>query len=159
MTQKEAIFLYIEEMDISMLELILSDDVEFGDRNKKTFLKHIEQAFILLRHAGDTKLNHHKGVCESFSCENTGCAGASFVGNYSKLHIDLIFVEEKGKVIDIFNCRTLKSNLLDYQTNDLIPLDFDTKEFSFFKITNAVKKIGFVILLAELAVIAYMNVM
>lgn len=28
-----------------------------------------------------------------------------------------------------------------------------------FKITNAVKKIGFVILLAELAVIAYMNVM
>lgn len=28
-----------------------------------------------------------------------------------------------------------------------------------FKITDAVKKIGFVILLAELAVIAYMNVM
>ena len=28
-----------------------------------------------------------------------------------------------------------------------------------FKITNEVKKIGFVILLAELAVIAYMNVM
>lgn len=138
MTQKEAIFLYIEEMDISMLELILSDDVEYGDWNKKTFLKYLEQTFILLRYAGDTKLNHHKGVCESFTCENTGCAGASFVGNYSKLHIDLILVEKKGKVIDIFNCRTLKSNLLDYQTNDLIPLDFDTNEFSFIKINNLV---------------------
>jgi len=122
MTQKEAIIFYFQEMDISMLELILSDKVKNSEWDKQLFLKNIENTFWIFKQAGDTKLIPHKGFCKSYSCDNKGCSGYSFVGNNSHMHLDIIFDESKLEVQDIFDCRSLKTSLFTDELNLLIPI-------------------------------------
>jgi len=122
MTQKEAIVLYFQEMDISMLELILSDKVQYSEWDKQLFLKNLENTFWIIKQAGDTKLIPHKGVCKSYSCDNKGCSGYLFIGNNSYMHLDLIFDESKLEIQDIFDCRSLKKSLCNDELNILIPI-------------------------------------
>lgn len=102
-TQQEAIVHYISVMDIDMINDLLDDDKSYQDFPKHVFLQKLDNALYRFQQAGDTHLNIYTGTCISEVC-SMGCKGIRFIGNKSGWYMDLVFKEDNGMVLDMYEC-------------------------------------------------------
>lgn len=116
MKPKELIMKYISEMDTEMLSMVLIDDITYQEATKEVFLEKLEEIFIEFKEKGETILIPFRGKCGSEDCTNRGCTGYSFVGETSKISLDLIFDESEDIVNDIYNCNFMLS---EYSQRDI----------------------------------------
>lgn len=106
MTDKKSLIINaIQNMDSSMLDVLLDQSKVYQDVTKELFVEKMEAIFQNFKKGSDTFLFSHPGFCCSDDCTNKGCSGYSFVGNHSQNHIDLIIDEDGGEVNDIFQCQ------------------------------------------------------
>ncbi|MCZ2129503.1 MAG: hypothetical protein LC109_04475 [Bacteroidia bacterium] len=103
-TKKDLIIKAFQEMDVSMLEVVLDDSKTYKGTTKQIFIEKIEAVFAEFKRNDDDKLLPYKGFCRSDSCKHKGKSGYSFVGNNSRNCIDLIFEETEDDIDDIYNC-------------------------------------------------------
>jgi hypothetical protein len=102
--KKERIVEAIQQMDSFKLSYLLDDDTTYSEAAKEAIVEKLHDIFNELRGFGDSNLLAYEGSCNAKACTNFGCSGYSFVGNYSKKHIDLIFEEEDDEVSDLYQC-------------------------------------------------------
>ncbi len=127
-TKKQLIFQAFQTMDSSLLEMVLDEDKTYQDAEKQVFIQKIEEIFDRFKFEGDTALTMYAGVCGSQPevCENCGKKGKRFVGNHSKICLDLIFEEEDGEIQDIYCCSlfdTHKKIATDFSLSIIIKRD------------------------------------
>jgi len=103
MTPKEAFISYFKNFDINMIELLLDDGRTYQDFAKHLFIQKLGNAFDRFLKHGDNLLYSYHGTCNSELC-SIGCKGIRFIGNNSGLYIDIVFKEENGNLIDVYEC-------------------------------------------------------
>jgi hypothetical protein len=107
-TQAEAVLHFICDLDIDMVNELLDAERTYADMPKARFIEKLGVAFNKFIYAGDESLSLEAGFCSSLDCDNCGSLGYTFVGNVSGHFLDLVVVEEEGKIIDIFDCTFLE---------------------------------------------------
>ena len=107
-TQAEAVLYFLCRLDINMLNELLDSERTYADLPKARFIEKLGVAFNKFIYAGDDSLSLETGFCSSLDCDNCGCLGYTFVGNVSGHFLDLVVIEEEGKIIDIFDCTFLQ---------------------------------------------------
>ncbi len=107
-TQAEAVLHFICDLDIDMVNELLDTERTYADLPKARFIEKLGVAFNKFIYAGDESLSLEAGFCSSLDCDNCGSLGYTFVGNVSGHFLDLVVVEEEGKIIDIFDCTFLE---------------------------------------------------
>ena len=107
-TQAEAVLHFICDLDIDMVNELLDAERTYADLPKARFIEKLGVAFNKFIYAGDESLSLEAGFCSSLDCDNCGSLGYTFVGNISGHFLDLVVVEEEGKIIDIFDCTFLE---------------------------------------------------
>ncbi len=107
-TQAEAVLHFICDLDIDMVNELLDAERTYADMPKARFIEKLGLAFNKFINFGDEYLVMKSGFCSSLDCDNCGCPGYTFVGGVSGNFLDLVVVEEEGKIIDIFDCTYLE---------------------------------------------------
>lgn len=102
-TQADAIVIFIQRLDIEMIELILDENRTYQNYKKAIFIQKLASAFNDFILAGDKFLHCYNGYCNSKFCHYK-CIGFSFVGNNSGNYLDLIVNIKDGFVYDIYEC-------------------------------------------------------
>jgi hypothetical protein len=106
-TQAEAVLYFLCRLDIDMVNELLDPTRTYADLPKARFIEKLGVAFNKFIYAGDESLSLEAGFCSSLDCDNCGSLGYTFIGNVSGHFMDLIVMEEEGKIIDIFDCTYL----------------------------------------------------
>jgi len=107
-THAEAVLYFLCRLDIDMVNELLDPTSTYADLPKARFIEKLGIAFNKFIYAGDESLSLEAGFCSSLDCDNCGSLGYTFVGNVSGHFMDLIVMEEEGKIIDIFDCTFLE---------------------------------------------------
>jgi len=131
-SKKPFILKAIATMDVSLLEVLLEDYKTYQDAPKDIFIEKLKVAFDEFKAKNDTELLPHKGKCNGTGCENKGCSGFSFVGNISKMHLDLIFEETDNNYKDICKCSEFKTDVKIKKLNGKVYLDIEEDEKAYF---------------------------
>ena len=90
-----------------MLDAFL-DMKQYQDMPKKTFMTLLARAFETMKKSGEASLEMYPGICTGCA-ENKWCTGFSFVGNRTGNYMNMIIKEDQGRVTDIFECSSFKS--------------------------------------------------
>jgi len=106
-TQAETVLYFLCRLDIDMVNELLDPTRTYADLPKARFIEKLGVAFNKFIYAGDESLSLEAGFCSSLDCDNCGSLGYTFIGNVSGHFMDLIVMEEDGKIIDIFDCTYL----------------------------------------------------
>ena len=107
-THAEAVLYFLCRLDIDMVNELLDPTSTYADLPKARFIEKLGIAFNKFIYAGDESLSLEAGFCSSLDCDNCGSLGYTFIGNVSGHFMDLIVMEEDGKIIDIFDCTFLE---------------------------------------------------
>ena len=102
-TQADAVLFFIRKLDVGMVSDLLDDKRSYQDMPKIRFINKLDIAFDKFIDAGDTWLELYQGCCDSTEC-NFKCGGYRFVGNTSRMYMDLIVEVKDGMVLDIYEC-------------------------------------------------------
>jgi hypothetical protein len=94
-------------MDTDMLYFVLNNDITYQDMPRNEFILKLERAIEKFKAKGDTFLNAIEGRCGQCSKEKTGFL---FVGNNSKMYMNLLFDLENGEIKDLYECSNFKTN-------------------------------------------------
>ena len=125
--QKEAFLHYLSNMDISMVNTILDDNLTYMKVSKETFTNKLEEKIETFKEYTDTELKITTGECTSKDC-NLGCKGYAFVGNCSGLHLDLMIDVSNEKITDIFQCTHFKADNEPLEEYNQLYLSFKVDE-------------------------------
>jgi hypothetical protein len=106
-TQAEAVLYFLCRLDINMVNELLDPTRTYADLPRARFIEKLGVAFNKFIYAGDESLSLEAGFCSSLDCDNCGSLGYTFVGNVSGHFMDLVVMEECGKITDIFDCTYL----------------------------------------------------
>lgn len=121
--QAEAVLYFIEKLDIEMIDDLLDSERTYSDLEKSVFVHKLGNAFDKLIQEGDSYLIRKKGVCTGKGCENIGCSGYTFLGEKSGLFLDLVIIEDDGKIQDIFDCADLDSEASNRKYENRVRVD------------------------------------
>jgi hypothetical protein len=102
-TQSDAVLYFIRKLDVGMVSDLLDDKRSYQDMPKFRFINKLEVALDKFIDAGDTWLEHSEGCCDSTDC-NFKSSGYRFVGNTSRMYMDLIVEVKDGMAVDIYEC-------------------------------------------------------
>ena len=105
--QADAVRYFIQTMDIEMLYLILDDKITYQNFSRNEFLLKLERVITDFKTNGDTFLNAIEGRCSQCSKDKSGFL---FVGNNSKMFMNLLFDLSSGEVKDLYECSNFKTN-------------------------------------------------
>jgi hypothetical protein len=105
--QSDAVRYFIQTMDIDMLYHILDEKMTFQDFPRNEFLLKLERVIGDFKANGDTFLNAIEGRCGQCSKDKSGFL---FVGNNSKMFMNLLFDLSSGEVKDLYECSNFKTN-------------------------------------------------
>jgi hypothetical protein len=106
-TQADAVRYFIQTMDIEMLYLILDDEITYQDFPRNEFLLKLERVIADFKNNGDTFLQAIEGRCGQCSKDKSGFL---FVGNNSKMYMNLLFDLSNGQIKDLYECSSFKTN-------------------------------------------------
>lgn len=106
-TQADAVRYFIQTMDIEMLYLILDDKITYQDFPRNEFLLKLERVIADFKKNGDIFLQAIEGRCGQCSKDKSGFL---FVGNNSKMYINLLFDLSNGQIKDLYECSSFKTN-------------------------------------------------
>ena len=119
-------------MDAELFEMLLNVDKTYQYVRKSVFVKKFDSIFKELIDEGDTVLNSYPGMCKSETCNYRFCSGFRFVGNVSKKYFNLIFIEKRNEVDDIFQCSGMELDNGEKIKGERIYIDFPTEEQEYF---------------------------
>ena len=107
MKKKELIIKAFEEMDISMLEILLNENQSYQDVDKKTFLDVLTDYFLSIKKDPEQKLDFKAvpGICDQCKIGNKGY---SFVNSIGESYMSMIFEETEDDFSDIYKCNKFK---------------------------------------------------
>lgn len=105
-SNKQSVVSAFSRMDTKMLRQFFSDQYKYSSLYNKDQLVDIleEEVFENFKKNGDTYLIPYEGSCEGNCFKNLNCKGITFVGNFSKDVINIIFEEARFEYIDVFSC-------------------------------------------------------
>ena len=98
---------FIQTMDTDMLYFVLDNDIAYQDMPRNEFILKLERVIEKFKAQGDTFLNAIEGRCAQCSKDKTGFL---FVGNNSKMYMNLLFDLSKGEIKDLYECSNFKIN-------------------------------------------------
>ncbi len=101
---KANIIAAFESLDAETLRYLLDESNTYQNATKDVFIQKISEVFAKLGAKGDSKLQSYPGKCGCDSCSSFERTGYTFVGNKSGDHLDLIFKENDGEIMDIYTC-------------------------------------------------------
>ena len=110
-SKKDFIIKAFSEMNVSLLEVTLDEDIKYPlNLTKDEFIVKISGVFDEFKKAQDIILTPFTGKCTADNCSNNDgqCVGFSFVGKHSKNGIDLVFRETDNNFISIQKCYSFK---------------------------------------------------
>jgi hypothetical protein len=107
--QAEAVLHFFKKLDVDMVDQLLDSDRTYSDFDKQIFIRKLGLVFDQFIEAGDEYLILFPGKCGSDICDNAGCPGYAFIGNKSGKFLDLIVIEENGRITDIYDCTDFDS--------------------------------------------------
>jgi hypothetical protein len=113
MSHDIAIMYFFEQMNAFMLGHYLTEECYMG-KDQPDFFYSIGNVFQELQNRGNTKL-----IAQEMYCPSLDKMEYYFMGNKENSYLHLIFKLENKKVIDLIECRELKSNL---------PIDIDPEK-------------------------------
>lgn len=120
--QADAVFYYIKNLDIDMIDTLLDIELTYQDFPKITFIQKFEVAFDEFIQAGDKELIIRNGFCNELLCSNQ-CSGYRFSSKSSGLYFDLIIDIEEGYVKDIYECISFMCLSSDTNANKRVRID------------------------------------
>lgn len=121
-SHKEAVIYFISRLDLEMLDAILDEQYNYNDYGKEELLYNLRIVFEQFEEGGDAFLEVHKSSCDC-SLKNESHNAVTFIGNSSKRFLDLIVQCEKDKVVDVFECASMKNHDNSIQKGERIFLD------------------------------------
>jgi hypothetical protein len=95
-----------KRLDIEMFKEFYVHTEDYKNSKRLFLLKDMAIAFNKFKEQGDTSLEPNIGICNR--C-NKGCHGHQLVGNASKNYINLLFENDKDKIIGVAECADLKT--------------------------------------------------
>lgn len=128
-TQADAVLYFLRKLDVDMVNELLDEDKTYAELKKSVFISKLGIALDKFIEAGDESLIQYPGKCGSEECINSGCPGYTFLGNRSGLYLDLIVIEEEGRVIDIYDCTHLEAVTPKRKTTKRVKIDTSGLEF------------------------------
>ncbi len=108
-SHKEAVIYFISRLDLEMLDAVLDEQYNYNDYGKEELLYNLRIVFNDFEEGGDAFLEVHKNSCDC-SLKNESHNAVTFIGNSSKRFLDLIIQCEKDKVVDVFECTSMKNH-------------------------------------------------
>ena len=93
-----------KRLDIEMFKEFYIHTEDYKQSKRLFLLKDMAIAFSKFKELGDSYLEPNLGVCNR--C-NKGCHGHQLVGNASKNYINLLFENDKDKIIGVAECADL----------------------------------------------------
>jgi DnaB-like helicase C terminal domain len=122
-SQANAIQYFIQKMDIEMIETFLVRNFKFERLGRNEFLKRLDKVFRNMKSFGDTFLYASPGRCNN--CD-TSKKGFQFIGNTSGYYINLLFIIEHDKVIELEECTNLFTHTREIRLNNRILIGEDS---------------------------------
>ena len=107
--QKDAIIHFISKFDLEMIDAILDEQYNYNDYGKDELLYNLKVVFRQYAEEGDDYLDVNKNSCDCSlkdECNNA----ITFVGNNSRRFLDLIIETNNEKVVDIYECTSMKED-------------------------------------------------
>ncbi|NVJ48373.1 MAG: hypothetical protein HWE07_14660 [Cytophagia bacterium] len=128
-------------MDIERLDTLLDSSITYSDVPKEVFLSKLNIVFDSFQEEGDTILISQPGSCCNLYCNPESVRTAyRFVGNKSRLYLDLRFITEitedlkDHKILDIYSCYSFNClHPLDWYANDIPFCFYDDEKVGFYK--------------------------
>ena len=106
-THSDVVRYFIQSMDIDMLYFILDNNLTYQDFARNEFILKLERVIETFKANGDTFLNAIEGRCGQCSKDKTGFL---FVGNNSKMYMNLLFDLSNGEIKDMYECSSFRTN-------------------------------------------------
>jgi hypothetical protein len=106
-THSDVVRYFIQTMDIDMLYFILDKDLTYQNLPRNEFILKLERVIEKFKANGDTFLNAIEGRCGQCSKDKTGFL---FVGNKSKMYMNLLFDLSNGEIKDMYECSSFRTN-------------------------------------------------
>ena len=104
-TKREALVHFFQQMDIEMIDLLLTDAPTYQDFRKEVFIEKLSRTFQQFQEKGDTFLNAVQGACGN--CDKSK-NGFMFIGNNSKQYMSILFDMEGNCAKDVYECAQMK---------------------------------------------------
>lgn len=111
----------IQEMNIEALYYLLNVERTYQDWQRNEFILKLERIMKRFEAAGDTYLNAVQGSCGG-SCSK-GQNGYLFIGNNSYNYMNLLFVEDKLELQDLYECSLFRTNFTNILLNKRYYID------------------------------------
>jgi hypothetical protein len=102
-TQLNKVIYAISTMNTLLLACLLDPSKSYGTYPYRQFLSRMNEIFSELTEAGDTALLMTAGQCGLNDC-HFGTKGIVFVGNHSKIGMNIVFKEIDGQVSHLTDC-------------------------------------------------------
>lgn len=96
-----SIWYAIMKMNVTLLNLLLKDDVNYEDIGKLKFIDKLGYKFKAFKELGDTELYLDLDYCRACNNNKPIC---KFIGNNSDTHFALYFDIKQGEIKDIYHC-------------------------------------------------------
>ena len=106
-SHSELVRYFIQTMDTDMLYFVLDNNFRYQNFPRNEFILKLERLFQMFKVNGDTFLNAIEGRCGQCSKDKSGFL---FVGNNSKMYLNLLFDLSNGQIKDLYECSSFKTN-------------------------------------------------
>lgn len=102
-TKKQQIIFAFENLDATMLDVLLNDGQPYQDVPKDLFVEELQMYFELIKSDNYSKLDYkaYKGTCQN--C-NKGKTGYAFVNSEGHSFMSMVFEESDDDFTDIYKC-------------------------------------------------------
>lgn len=125
-TNNDLIIQSIEQMNLSLLDVLLDDNKIYNETTKQIFLEKIEKIFKVFKRYNNTELITHIGFCSGTNqgCKTgvINCSGYTFRGNNSKLYISFAFIYDDIDIVDLRPCCSMQN--IDFEADDTFKLSY-----------------------------------
>lgn len=99
----------IATLDITSLVPLLDENKKYGGRNMYLFLSYMKNKFSEYRNIGERSLGVKMAECDGCDKCKTPQNGVIFYSHTNKMEWPLVFKIKNEKLVDIYECQSLKS--------------------------------------------------
>ena len=119
-----------QQMNLSLLDVLLPNNGIYNDTTKQIFLEKIEEMFKIFKRYNCTELIPHIGFCSGNHkwCKSgvQNCSGYTFQGKNSKLYISFAFITDEINKFDLSLCCSMQN--IDFEEDHTFKIGYSVFE-------------------------------